>query len=73
MKGVPRTTIPAASVPEAMLAAVPGISTVTARALLERFGSLAGVAAATDDVLLEVPGVGKERARALAEALRTSE
>ncbi len=65
---VPRPVLPAESVPEAMLAAVPGISTVTARALLERFGSLAGVASAGQDELLGVPGIGKERVRALAEA-----
>jgi ERCC4-type nuclease len=47
---------------------VPGISTVTARALLERFGSLAGVSRADAGELLEVPGVGKERVSALAEA-----
>jgi DNA excision repair protein ERCC-4 len=70
---VPRPTIQPESVPEAMLAAVPGISTVTARALLERFGSLATVATASHDVLLEVPGIGKGRAHALAEALRRAE
>lgn len=67
---VPRATIPPDSVPEAMLAAVPGISTVTARALLERFGSLAGVARADPGDLLAVPGIGKERVRALLGALR---
>jgi ERCC4-type nuclease len=57
------------TVAEAMLAAVPGISTVGARALLERFGSLAGLLAAPVDEWLTVPGIGRERARALAEAL----
>ena len=70
---VPRATVPPESVAEAMLAAVPGISTVTARALLGRFGSLAGVAGAPPEALLEVPGIGKERARALAEALGRAE
>ena len=56
-----------------MLAAVPGISTVTARALLERFGSLGGIAAASPEELLDVPGIGKERARALADALGHAE
>ena len=70
---VPRASVPPESVAEVMLAAVPGISTVTARALLERFGSLAGVAGAPRDALLEVPGIGKERAGALAEALGHSE
>lgn len=69
---VPRATIPPESVAEAMLAAVPGISTVTARALLERFGSPAGIAAAPSEELLDVPGIGKERARALAEAFGSS-
>jgi len=55
-----------------MLAAIPGISTVTARALLERFGSPAGVAAADPESWLEVPGIGAERARALADALGSS-
>ena len=52
---------------EAMLAAVPGISTTSARALLERFGSVAGVIAADPDEWLDVPGIGPERARALEE------
>jgi len=57
--------------PEAMLAAVPGISTVTARALLERFGSVAGVLAAEPADWLSVEGVGPERARALAAILHS--
>ena len=52
---------------EAMLAAVPGISTTSARALLERFGSVAGVVAADPVEWLSVPGIGPERARALEE------
>ncbi len=52
---------------EAMLAAVPGISTGSARALLERFGSVAAVVAADPDEWLTVPGIGPERARALEE------
>ena len=68
---VPRAAIPPESVPEAMLAAVAGVSTVTARALLERLGSVTAVA--SHDVLLEVPGIGPERARALALALRGAE
>jgi Fanconi anemia group M protein len=70
---VPRAAVPPASVAEAMLASIPGISTLTARALLERFGSVSGVATATAEALLEVPGVGKERARALAGALGRTE
>ena len=70
---VPRAAVPPESVAEAMLAAVPGISTVTGRALLERFGSLGGIAAASPEELLDVPGIGKERARALADALGHAE
>jgi DNA excision repair protein ERCC-4 len=66
---VPRVAAPPESVAEAMLAMVPGLSTVGARALLERFGSLAGVLAAPADEWLTVPGIGRERAGALAEAL----
>jgi ERCC4-type nuclease len=54
---------------EAFLAAVPGISTGTARALLERFGSVADVVAAGPDEWLTVPGIGPERVRALQETL----
>lgn len=57
----------AAPSPEAVLAAVPGISTAGARALLARFGSVAAVLAAEPEEWLEVPGIGPERARALAE------
>jgi DNA excision repair protein ERCC-4 len=52
---------------EALLAAVPGISTTSARALLERFGSVAAVVAADPAEWLTVPGIGPERARALEE------
>jgi ERCC4-type nuclease len=54
---------------EAFLAAVPGISTGSARALLERFGSVADVLAAGPDEWLKVPGIGPERVRALQETL----
>jgi ERCC4-type nuclease len=50
---------------EAVLAAFPGVSAVSARALLTRFGSVRGVLAASPDELLAVPGVGPERVRAL--------
>jgi ERCC4-type nuclease len=62
----PRTTD---EVAEAVLAAVPGISTASARALLGRFGTVAGVLAAGPDEWLQVPGIGADRARALAEAV----
>lgn len=55
---------------EALLAAVPGISTSSARALLARFGSVAGVVAADPAEWLEVPGIGPERARALEETFQ---
>ena len=55
---------------EGLLAAVPGISTAGARALLARFGSVAGVVAATREEWLSVPGIGPERARALEETFR---
>jgi len=56
-------------VAEALLASVPGISTTGARALLERFGTVAAVVAASPEEWLAVPGIGRERARALAESL----
>src|SRR6266536_6668630 len=52
---------------EALLASVPGISTSSARALLNRFGTVAAVVAAGADEWLTVPGIGLERARALEE------
>jgi ERCC4-type nuclease len=52
---------------EALLAAVPGVSVMCARALLERFGSVAAVVAAEPADWLRVPGIGPERARALEE------
>ena len=55
---------------EALLAAVPGISTSSARALLARFGSVAGVLAASPEEWLEVAGIGPERAKALEETLK---
>jgi ERCC4-type nuclease len=62
----PRPT-PGTDAAEALLAAVPGISTASARALLERFGSVAAVVAADPTDWLTVPGIGPERARALQE------
>ena len=50
---------------EALLSAVPGISTSCARALLAEFGSVARVVAAGPAEWLQVPGIGPERARAL--------
>jgi ERCC4-type nuclease len=48
---------------------VPGISATSARALLTRFGSVAGVLAASPEEWLSVPGIGTERAGALADTL----
>lgn len=59
-------------VPEAMLAAVPGISVIGARALLERFGSVARVVSARDAEWLEVRGIGPRRAAALRAAISDS-
>jgi ERCC4-type nuclease len=56
---------PGSETAEALLAAVPGISTSSARALLERFGSVAAVVAADPSEWSKVPGIGPERARAL--------
>jgi DNA excision repair protein ERCC-4 len=54
---------------EAMLSAVPGISTPMARSLLEAFGSVAAIATAAPDGLRGHPGIGPVRAARLAEAL----
>jgi DNA excision repair protein ERCC-4 len=57
---------------EALLASVPGISTSSARSLLERFGTVAAVVAAGPAEWLTVPGIGPGRARALEETLHFS-
>lgn len=54
--------------PEAILAAVPGISTALARVLLDRFGSVSSVVAAGPDRWREVDGIGPERVKALERA-----
>ena len=54
---------------EAMLAAVPGISTPMARSLLEAHGSVAAITAAAPDGLRGHPGIGPVRAQRLADAL----
>jgi ERCC4-type nuclease len=53
----------------AVLKGVPGISDATARALLERFGSIEGLLAAGPDQWAEVNGVGQVRAHALVASL----
>lgn len=52
-----------------VLAAVPGISTQTARALLAHFGSIGGLVSAGPEQWADVDGVGAVRAHALATAL----
>src|SRR5207249_3510283 len=59
----------AEQVREAMLAAVPGISTHSARALLERFGSIAQLIESGPESWRAVPGIGRTRAEALGRAL----
>jgi Fanconi anemia group M protein len=54
--------------PEAMLAAVPGISVEGARALLRHFGTVQKVVNAEKTAWEKVPGIGPKRATALAEA-----
>jgi Fanconi anemia group M protein len=54
---------------EAMLAAAPGISVVSARILLARFGSVAAVLEAGPEEWLSVRGIGPKRASALAQTL----
>jgi DNA excision repair protein ERCC-4 len=54
---------------EAVLAAVPGISTASARSLLAHFGSLAAVLSASPSDWTAVPGIGRERARLLEETM----
>jgi ERCC4-type nuclease len=53
-----------------MLAAVPGISTVIARRLLDEFGSVAAVASADAGRLATVEGMGPRRVTALRRAVR---
>jgi ERCC4-type nuclease len=55
---------------EAALSAIPKVSSVTARALLAEFGSLAAVVAADPREWQRVPGVGPQRARALLTTIR---
>ena len=56
---------PGAAAAEALLSAIPGISSGSAQALLRRFGSVRCVLEATTEEILSVPGIGPERARAL--------
>lgn len=67
-----KPNVVASKVSEAMLAAVPGISTVVARRLLARFGTVEAVVQASPDEWRHVRGVGPRRASALAHALAHS-
>lgn len=64
-----RPKSPADEVAAAMLSAVPGISYVTARSLLARFESIAGLLGVPSTEWRTVRGVGRERCNALAAAL----
>jgi len=55
--------------PVGLLAAIPGISIDSAKALLTEFGSIAAIAAASQPDLQSIPGIGPERAAALHHAL----
>lgn len=57
---------------EAMLAAIPGISSITARSLLAHFGTAEAVFRAAPQELLAVPGLGPVRAERLADTLTHS-
>jgi len=48
---------------------LPGIGPKTARALLERFGTLRGLFTASEEELRQVPGIGPKRARQIQELL----
>jgi ERCC4-type nuclease len=60
---------PKVALPEAVLAAIPEISTVSARALLAHFGSVAAIVNAPAAELTAVPGIGPVRAQRLKESL----
>jgi ERCC4-type nuclease len=64
-----RRARPRTSSQEAMLAAVPGISTGCARSLIAAFETVAAVVEAGPENWLSVPGIGPVRAAALARTL----
>jgi len=68
-----RPKSPQADTAEAVLAAVPGISATSARALLAHFGSVAAVVEGGPERWLEVPGIGPARVRALEATFRHHE
>jgi excinuclease ABC subunit C len=51
------------------LTRLPGVGPKLARALFERFGSLAALADAGEETLADVSGIGKQRAKAIAARL----
>lgn len=55
--------------PLGLLSTVPGISPTLAEQLVARFGSVAGVAAASESDLREIEGIGPVRGKALRRAL----
>ena len=54
---------------ESRLDSIPGLGAVRRKALLRRFGSVAGIAAATPDEIAAVSGVGERLAAAISAAL----
>jgi len=60
---------PIVTSPVGLLAAIPGISIDSAKALLAEFGSIAALATASERDLQSIPGIGHERAQALINAL----
>jgi ERCC4-type nuclease len=54
-----------APTPQNLLASLPGMSPTTARNLLDHFGSIGAVAAATRTELTSVSGIGRRRAATL--------
>jgi DNA excision repair protein ERCC-4 len=57
---------------EQALGAAPGVSTVTARALLARFGTLLNVLSAEQSELLKIPGIGPRKAAEIAKLARST-
>ena len=51
------------------LESLPGVGPARRKALVMRFGSLAGVKSATVDQLAEIPGIGRELAEKIYSAL----
>ena len=60
---------PIVASPVGLLAAIPGISIDSAKALLTEFGSIAALATASERDLQSIPGIGPARAHALINAL----